>query len=973
MGLAWAPPPRSHAESTTNGTRVNRGSDGPKPVTLAALILSGRSAQAIPALRKSIETRSAAASLVDLSAALYEDARAAGDGQELVEALAATDRALQESPRLPEALFNRVLVLDDLGLNKPATLAALKYLTIDGASPWASEIRERLPRLEKTSEASWPAEHTRLENAVQRGDTKEIERVVHRFPTHARVFAEKDCLGTWGSLAVRNDPQAVRQLDVARAVGTALKHLHGESLVFDAVNGIDQTIDQGERLRLAGAFASLAHAQALNAANHIDEAVNSFEQARNGLQSLHNPMAAVAAHNEATALFNANRLQDSAARLDNAWAATPERYHALRGQVKWMRGLLLGVGGRLYESLKEFREAGEEFRVIDEQWFVRRMDNFVADLLARLGDSRGAYLYHRATFASASEAGDDGAIHGFVHTAALHEMMEERWSTAIALLDLICDDATMETRLRADSLIQRALAHVRNYQPAEARRDLAECRRLTATLPDQELIARTLADADFVEAAAVEAADPKLGVAMASRSIEFATAHRRTFRLPELYLEHARCSIATGEETAAMADLDRSLALYEQRRREVKAETLRDSFSGTAQPVFDVYLQLLARRKDNDRLFEVAERSRARLLLDRFSSGGPRSAIPTVAQLRHSMPRQTVLVEYVTLPGSTVILAIGNDMFHAASIDVSADAVSTLVTRLRQAIAAEQNRDALRASRELYKVLIAPVAADLEGASILVVCPDPLLESVPFAALADDSTGRYLVENLAIVVAPSASAFASALSIRRPDTQNMLVVGDPAFNSDLFPGLPRLYGAGREAREIAGLYQNSSLLTGSSASASAVLGDIGSRSFIHLATHAMVNERDPATSCILLAGDHDSSGVLYARDIAKLHLQARLVTLAGCRTAEMASGRGSMRSLAMAFLIAGSSSVVATLWDLDDLTAQQTMISFYRALQSGLTSAFALRDAQIAAIRSCSPRLSTIKSWAAVQLYGVGL
>src|SRR6185436_19664680 len=108
-------------------------------------------------------------------------------------------------------------------------------------------------------------------------------------------------------------------------------------------------------------------------------------------------------------------------------------------------------------------------------------------------------------------------------------------------------------------------------------------------------------------------------------------------------------------------------------------------------------------------------------------------------------------------------------------------------------------------------------------------------------------------------------------------------------------------------------------------------------------------------------------------DIAKLRLRSTLVTLAGCRTAETGSARGSMRSLAMAFLVAGSSSVVATLWDLDDAAAQQTMIAFHRGLHDGLTPANALRDAQITAIRSSSPELRALKSWAAIQLYGIRL
>lgn len=972
-GMEWAPAPLGNAYSVRNSLlRTSRGSDEIQTPIALAWILSGQPARAIPQLRRVAERAPVPASFINLSAALYEDGRVTGDAQELIDALVAADRAIENSPRSQEALFNRVLVLDELGLNKPAARAARNYLAIDGMSSWASEIRDRLPRLEKTAAPDWMPERNRLENAVRRGDTAEVTRIVRRFPAHARVWAEKECLGTWGELVVRNDSHADHQLAIARAVGTALTQFHGESLVFDAVRGIDEATDHSNRLRLARGLASLTHAQTANGANRFAETIRSFEEARSDLRTSYNPMAAVAAYSEAAALFHANRLQDSNARLDEAWSATSAGHHALRAQIKWMRGLLLGVGGRLNESLKEFREAGDEFRAIDEKWFVRRMDNFVADLLARLGDSRGAYRYRRATFASASEAGDDAAVHGFVHTAALHEIMEERWPAAIALLDLICDDAAMESHLHADALMQRAYAHVRNGESVEAGRDLAACRRLAATIPDQALVARTLTDADFVEAAALETIDPRRGASLASHSIEFAESHKRTFRLPELYLQRARCSIAVGDDSAAIADLDRSLALYERRRLDVKAEALRDSFSGTARPIFDEYLRLVAQRSENDRLFDVAERSRARLLLDRFAADKPRSTIPTPAEIGASIPSQTVILEYVTLPDSLVILAIGNARFRVTSVDVRADALSALIARMRQAIDADHDREAISAAQMVYTILIAPAAADLAGASTVVVCPDLPLERVPFAALAD-AGGRFLIEDFALVVAPSATAFARGTSMVRPVSVSALVIGDPAFNGDLFPNLPRLTGAVREAREIAGMYSQASLLTGDSATVKAVLRGIGFRSVVHVAAHAVVNERDPATSAILLAPDGDSSGVLYAGDIAKLRLRATLVTLAGCRTAEAGSGRGSMRSLAMAFLVAGSSSVVATLWDLDDVTARQTMIAFHRGLHDGLTPARALRDAQIAAIRSSSPQPRALKSWAAIQLYGTRL
>ena len=97
-------------------------------------------------------------------------------------------------------------------------------------------------------------------------------------------------------------------------------------------------------------------------------------------------------------------------------------------------------------------------------------------------------------------------------------------------------------------------------------------------------------------------------------------------------------------------------------------------------------------------------------------------------------------------------------------------------------------------------------------------------------------------------------------------------------------------------------------------------------------------------------------GFLSAYEIVNLKLNAELVTLSACETAlgKEVKGEGLM-SLVRAFMYAGSQSVLATLWKVDDESSAKLMIAFYRHWQQGkLTKAEALQQAQIEAIRKGS-------------------
>jgi CHAT domain-containing protein len=73
------------------------------------------------------------------------------------------------------------------------------------------------------------------------------------------------------------------------------------------------------------------------------------------------------------------------------------------------------------------------------------------------------------------------------------------------------------------------------------------------------------------------------------------------------------------------------------------------------------------------------------------------------------------------------------------------------------------------------------------------------------------------------------------------------------------------------------------------------------------------------------------------------------VVLSACETGVGEPTRGDeVVSLARAFLYAGTPSVVATLWRVDDAATGELMVAFYTRLASGEDKAESLRGAQLA-------------------------
>lgn len=299
----------------------------------------------------------------------------------------------------------------------------------------------------------------------------------------------------------------------------------------------------------------------------------------------------------------------------------------------------------------------------------------------------------------------------------------------------------------------------------------------------------------------------------------------------------------------------------------------------------------------------------------------------------------------------------------------------------------------------LYRQLIQPASKFLlqhPATRELIILPDSALHRLPFEALlepsqmpvADTTKLPYLIKRYALSYAPSATvlkslAEAPTYSAKKPKAA--IIFADPQYNRSKLPtelAVSRTAGDGQlkfgrllhsefEAKEIEKVFLGKGearLLLKEEANERQARNLLGYR-VIHFSAHGLVNERRPRLSGLVLSlppvsQSEDSAtqddGILSAYEIFNLKLSAELVTLSACQTAlgKEVEGEG-LASLARAFMYAGTPSVLASLWKVDDAGTASLMADFYRFWQQGqrrgnkvtkLNKAAALREAQLMAI-----------------------
>jgi CHAT domain-containing protein len=318
----------------------------------------------------------------------------------------------------------------------------------------------------------------------------------------------------------------------------------------------------------------------------------------------------------------------------------------------------------------------------------------------------------------------------------------------------------------------------------------------------------------------------------------------------------------------------------------------------------------------------------------------------TLKQVQELIDPAQTLIEYFVTSTEVFFWVIDKHNLKFQRLAISKNDLAKQVKTLREMISALGDaRELNEVSSSLYKSLVQPLVPYITGKEIIIV-PHDVLHYLPFQALLG-SDGRYLVEKYPITYLSSASLLQFTKQKSRAMGERVLALGNP----DLKDPKMSLQYAGIEAKEIKSLYPQSTIYlekeaTEEKAKTFSPLNDI-----IHFASHAELNESDPLASAILLAKSGEEDGRLEVREIFGMDLKASLVVLSACETGlgKLSSG-DELVGLTRAFIYAGTPSVVASLWNVEDSSTAQLMASFYKNLKT-MTKVEALRQAQLQLIR----------------------
>jgi CHAT domain-containing protein len=306
----------------------------------------------------------------------------------------------------------------------------------------------------------------------------------------------------------------------------------------------------------------------------------------------------------------------------------------------------------------------------------------------------------------------------------------------------------------------------------------------------------------------------------------------------------------------------------------------------------------------------------------------------------------TSLLEYFVTDKEVFAWVIEREKLQFQRVELPKEKLSGLVKTLRESIFTLGERDKFHeTSAVLHKQLIEPLLPHITGKELIIV-PHEVLHYLPFHALVG-SDGHYLIEKYPIYYLSSASLLQFVKEKRKAGGERVLAFGNP----DLGDPEKNLEYAELEAEEVKNVYPKSTVYVKKEASEEKSKSLSPTHDILHFATHAQLNEDDPLSSAVLLAKEDKGDGRLEVREIFGMDLKANLVVLSGCDTGlgKLSTG-DELVGLTRAFIYAGTPSVVASLWSVDDSSTAHLMSSFYRNLKS-MSKVEALRQAQLELIR----------------------
>lgn len=362
------------------------------------------------------------------------------------------------------------------------------------------------------------------------------------------------------------------------------------------------------------------------------------------------------------------------------------------------------------------------------------------------------------------------------------------------------------------------------------------------------------------------------------------------------------------------------------------------------------------------------------------------------------MDRTQTILEYTVSDNHIFIFIIRPDTFHLVQLKKDFP-LDSLVKKMQHGLYGYYTEsvdkrtnflyktslsDYVKASHEMYQKILAPVEHLLT--SELIIVPDGVLGYVPFEALlktmpeklSQFASYNYMLNDHTISYNYSAALWHEMKTKKhKKEALKTLIAFAPFYEGSyekldstievvfdtlsdgrdtvvLEEGVTRkkfltLPSSGIEASTISKMW-NGDYYVNSDATEQKFYENAKNYRIIHLSTHGVADARQGDYSYLAFSEQEDTleNEFLYVRDLYNIQLNADLVFLSACETAqgELQRGEGII-SLARAFAFAGAKSIITSLWQMQDTATKDISIQFYKNLRRGQPKDVALQKAKI--------------------------
>lgn len=309
-------------------------------------------------------------------------------------------------------------------------------------------------------------------------------------------------------------------------------------------------------------------------------------------------------------------------------------------------------------------------------------------------------------------------------------------------------------------------------------------------------------------------------------------------------------------------------------------------------------------------------------------------------EVREALRPGEALVEYFAGPERLVVFVATGSGIRSLTVPIARVDLARRVRLARDLLgrgAGGAETEAMDVLTALHEALIAPLerAGLLTGTRRILIVPHGSLAYLPFGALWRESSGRFLIEDYALLQLPSAAA----LGAIRAGSQRLEVPLAKPIGFAPYPD--RLRGSREEVRSLRRRLRGAEIREGPRATELSLRQRLSLGGVVHVASHGIMNPRNPMFSRVELArgtGGPADDGRLEVHELLGMRVAAPLVFLSGCETGvgaawltDFAHGED-YATLAQAFLYAGARNVLATLWPIADRGAAVFADRFYAQL-----------------------------------------